>query len=108
MKFSANMFCSDYISQHKKEKYLKKIQKRKNIRNIILLIYRANNCNLLEVISTRELYRIDKREDDVFVFGIVQTMDEAYEWISKIAINTYAHYEDINKDTLFKELAGDA
>lgn len=108
MKISTNMFCSVLISQQKKEKYLKKIKKGKSISKLLLLIYRLNDENLLEVITTNELYRIDKRENDVFVVGMIESMDEAYEWIGTLAINTYEHFNEINKNTLFKELACDA
>jgi hypothetical protein len=108
MKISTNLFCSALISQQKREKYLKKINKGKTIKNLLLLIYRPNNDNLLEIITTSELYRLNKREQDVYVVGIIESIDEAYEWISKLMADTYEHFEAINKNTVFKELACDA
>lgn len=108
MNISTNMFCSPLISQHKKERYLKKIHKKKNIKNILLLIYRTNTDNLLEIMKTNELYRLAEREDDLFVVGMTENMEEAYEWISHVMINTNEHFTAINKQTLFKELEGNA
>ncbi|PKM95670.1 MAG: hypothetical protein CVU84_02375 [Firmicutes bacterium HGW-Firmicutes-1] len=107
MKIGTNLYCSAFISQQKQEKYLKKIRNRKNMRNIHILIYRMNNVNLLELVSTRELYRLDSREDGIYVIGIVQNNEEAYEWIGTLVSNTLLHFNEINKQTLFRELECD-
>ncbi|PKM49790.1 MAG: hypothetical protein CVV02_14370 [Firmicutes bacterium HGW-Firmicutes-7] len=108
MKIGANLYYSSFISQRNREKYLKKINKGKNVSHILILIYRLNNINLLELVSTRELYRLDKRETGIYIVGIVQSNEEAYEWIGTIINNTLIHFNEINKKTLFEELECDA
>lgn len=107
MKIRANLYYSDFISQRKREKYLKKIKIRKNVSKIHILIYRINNINLLELVSTRELYRLDSREEGIYVLGIVQSNEEAYEWIGTLVSNTLLHFNEINKNTLYRELECD-
>lgn len=103
-----DLYYSAFISERKREKCLKKINNKKNIKDIFLLIYRHNNSNLLEIVNTKELFKLDKREKDIYIIGIFVNKDETYQYIAKLALQSINNHNQVNKETLFKEIKRDA
>lgn len=99
-----NIHFGDLIKEKKKNKIISKISKRKNIFNINIIVIRLKNRNLMEVVSTRELYRLEKREKEIFVIGIAKDKQEALILIENIIFNTYSVNGLIEKNNLIREL----
>lgn len=104
MEIVKDLYYSTFISEGKRKSYIKKINKKKNISNIFLLIYRVNNDNLLEIVNSKELYKLDNREKDIYLIGIFETKEEAYHYIGKLALQSINKYNIINKKSLLKEI----
>lgn len=107
MKISNQIYLGPSINEKMKRKYIKKLNKKKRVTGIYILICRLNNSNLIEIISTGHLYHINKWEDEIYIFGITKSKEEAVEIIRQIVENTITHYEMINKKTLQLELNRD-
>jgi hypothetical protein len=98
------LFFGDSIKEKKRNKILGKLCKRKNMFNLYVVIVRLNNNNLMEIVSNRELYRIDSMEDDVVVIGITKDKQEALALIEDIISNIFNLTGSVNKNRLIKEL----
>ena len=73
MNFVNNFVWSEEIDIKKREKIKKKIESKKMVFSIYLIIIRLDNASLFEIISTSELYRLYSKGTDFYIVGIFKT-----------------------------------
>ncbi len=96
----------DAIKEKRHEKYLDRLDRGKNIRNLFLVVFPSNEKHLLSILSCREFFREDRR-GNVTVVGASKSHEGAKELVRSIVARTYDNRGDISRDILEKELLGE-
>lgn len=104
MRVINDIYFSSSIHEKKKKKYIKKIMSRKRFFNIFIIILREDNLNLLELVDSKELFRLDRQDKTIYVVGLTKSKEEATGWIMEKLQSTFQHYHTIDKLTLQMEL----
>lgn len=104
MRLSENIYSSSSIKVRKMKKILRKIRKNENVRGIFLLISRTSNANLIEIVNCNELYRLKAQEEDVCLYAITESKEDAVVWITEAIKSTMEHFYTVNKKNLLMEL----
>lgn len=98
------IYYQPYVDEKKACQILKKLQQKKLIRNLYIIVCRKNHFNLLEVMSSSELYRLDSREKDVFIVGFAKEREQAFLIVTNLCGQVNIHFGDVNKINILKEL----
>ncbi len=107
MKLSKKLFFSASMKDKKRKRFLIKVEKKKNLGRYALLISRLTNPNLVEIVNGKELYRLDGKELHVCLHGVLETHEEAIDYLSHTVQKAVTRYGTINKEILLMELERD-
>lgn len=102
LKIASNFYIGDTIKKSKISKIIKKLNKQRNVINLYVIIIRDKFSNLMEIVSTYELYRINEREENINVIGIAKSKEEAYDLVVMIA-SKITNEHTLTKQQIFKE-----
>ena len=100
MRIVQNFYCGDHVKKHRLPGYIRKLNKRKVLSGILLLIVRENSRNLMEIVSSRELYRMIDREQGIMLIGIAASREDAFELVERIMGEITAKYAQAGLEDL--------
>jgi len=92
MRFADKLIISENITE-KKDKIIKRIQKKKPTPGIYLLCQISGNNTQLEIISTSVFLQTGFEDKDIFVCGISKGYFAAIEIIEELAKKVYVWHE---------------
>lgn len=103
MLFINEILFDERIKTKKRDKIIEQTREWKPVTGVLFLIRVAESPNILEIVSSRELYRLERLHRDVAVVGIVKDKDKAYELIERWIGDLYRKYNRILSSDLDKE-----
>jgi len=92
------------LSLKKRQKILKKMKVNKGVHKYVFIIRIHHDNNMLEMVTDRELDRLEERDKDFVIAGIGKNRDHAFELIEKLMAHLYHHYQMIDNQVMEKEL----
>ena len=75
--------------EKKKDKIIKKLEKKKLLPNFHVITLASNPENNLDIISGKFLFQTSFPQEDMFVVGIVKSYDEALGYVESIIREVY-------------------
>lgn len=102
MKFVEPLYPKD-MKEKVKNRLINRVLHKKVLPKHLLLIMRLENNNLMEIVDSDELYRLDKLEQNIYILGFAKDVDEAISFITEISENVVCRYQQIDKLHLLKE-----
>lgn len=103
MLFVNEILYDERISNKKRKKIIKQVEKRESVLGILFLIRVGGSQNILEILTTHELYRLEKLNRQTVIVGIVKDKEKAYEVIELWIGDLYDKYARILSSDLDKE-----
>lgn len=103
MLFITDILFDERIKTKKRDKIFNLLKKNKPISGVLFLIRVEGSPNILEVVTTHELYRLNSLNRQTAIVGIVKDKDKAYEVIEQWIGDLYNRYDRILSSDLDKE-----
>lgn len=106
MTFIENLYRSATVDEKAASKWKKRLSKGRGVIGLQLVILRPADRNLMEIVASLELKRLCGRENDIWVIGMAQGRQEAFQLVGSICLEMIEKYGKLTKDDLMKELTG--
>lgn len=103
MLFITDILFDERIKTKKRDKIFSLLRNQKPVSGVFFLIRVAGSPNILEVVTTHELYRLDGLNRQTAIVGVVKDKDKAYEVIEQWIGDLYTRYDRILSSDLDKE-----
>ena len=88
MRYYKYLFIQEGLEK-KKEKIIRKLEKKKLLPNLHVITLASNPENHLDIISGKFLFQKSFPQKDMFVIGIVKTYDDALVFVEEIFQEVY-------------------
>ena len=102
MKFINHLYGIDDLSTVKKIIYLNKLKSKKKIDEIYIIIMRHEKADLLEIVDTKNLYSLAKKED-ITIIGLSQSKEKAFQIIEEICLDIFTEFGNCSKDSFMRK-----
>lgn len=101
MKYTKNLYISKAINNKQKKKIMKRVDKKKNIKNIFFLCRISESKNSLEILSSKELYRMLTKNSNMVIVGFAKGREDSFELVRIIYDDMYSKTSQIDLDIYF-------
>ncbi|MDF1617830.1 hypothetical protein [Petrocella sp. FN5] len=92
------------LSIKKRHKILRKLDTKKTGHKYVFIIRLKQDENMLEMVSDREISRLNERNKAFVIVGIGKNREHAFELIEKLMTHLYSRYQIIDNKVMEKEL----
>ena len=102
MELAINMYISQEINNKKANKIIKKLKKKKHIREVYFLTCIQESKNPMEILLSTELYRLMDKGDNILLVGVAHGRNNAFELVRDIYDDVYSKYSNVDIESFFK------
>ncbi|GKX29560.1 hypothetical protein SH1V18_20400 [Vallitalea longa] len=102
MEFANNIYIGEEISNKKANKIIKKLKRKKHIRDVYFLTCIEESRNPMEILLSTELYRLMDKGNNILIVGIAHGRDNAFELVRDIYDDVYTKCSNVDIESYFK------
>lgn len=104
VRYIKQILYDEQLKPKARKNIISRIEKGKQVKRELLIICVKESRNLLEIVTTHELYRLEKRNKHVIIVGIVKERQKAFELIRDLINRVYTNSNRITKEAIDEEL----